>query len=774
MPAPLLESGLLALSCLLVGVGAQAGLACRPGGASRDPLLWLVSWLTAGASLITASLLLANWFGILHLVGVLGLQAGLTLLLVALSAGVQARATIKPADPGWFRATVHNLGYGLRTFDREDRVHLVLISLVLAGFGLTAAWAPPLVQDSHAYRLPRIAHWLQEGRIGHFPTLYPAQNYVSRAGDLLQAWLLLPFSLGYPLVRLVQWIGGVLLLCSLSLVARDLGWGRRQTWMVLWLTLGCAPLAMQAMTSQTDLTATAWVVASVALTQRAWRRGRLSVVGMLAGGLALGTKGTVYFFIPGLALIGVFLIRRWQPGWRRAGQQAAGVCAVWLVLAGPVHWENLRSYGHPLGAPSWIERHAAPLETPLINLGAYAVQLLEPGGNPYGLDGLLAWTGEVAASRLPDPRAGRLEDVPRRLLGPLMNNRAADPDVTAFGVLLPVFWLLGLVRCLHRSGGVSPPVRRASLWFSGAVGSFFLLFILWHAWFPYAYRFFILVVPWMALTGSLVVCGPDAPGTGDLRSGLLARSALILWQGLVLIPIFLTSPQVGWAAILRPSEAGTHQLREAQVRLSHELHNRVDGIVLALPAGRAVSGYYRNGTDLPVAWVTDRAAAGFRDPARVGDPDTEASWDADQSNRLFARRLDHGRWLGMERIAWQPEPGTDPILTLPIELSVRDERGGRLIRMVNPYDRAVPDLWALTNPTDTSLLIRLEPAGGGRVLGSRRLAPGTRAFLRLNLTPGARIDWVLEPLEAQTEGSPPLPLPEPERHRLPVRIGGDG
>jgi hypothetical protein len=89
--------------------------------------------------------------------------------------------------------------------DLATRSVATVLGIFLVVTGLLAALAEPVVYDALTYRLSRIGHWLQEGRVAHFITNDPRQNYMPVVPDLVTAWLVSAFPDGFHGAALAQW-----------------------------------------------------------------------------------------------------------------------------------------------------------------------------------------------------------------------------------------------------------------------------------------------------------------------------------------------------------------------------------------------------------------------------------------------------------------------------------------------------------------------------------------------------------------------------------------
>lgn len=226
---------------------------------------------------------------------------------------------------------------------------LCLVPIMLAG--VAAAVSPPATVDVLNYHQPRQWMWLQEGGLGHFPTLNDRMlmmpplaetigvHFLALTGD--DRWANLP-----------QWVVYVLSAGLAFGAVRRLGGGRPAAWLGAWLCLTLPMAYHEASNAKNDLMGAFWtlVVMNEVLRARAGN-GSGPLAGVWAGaavGLAVLTKSTAFLFLPPLLVAGV-----WFWG-RDAGVRATGRTVVWAAivasaLTGPFFARNLAWYGTPLG-----------------------------------------------------------------------------------------------------------------------------------------------------------------------------------------------------------------------------------------------------------------------------------------------------------------------------------------------------------------------------------------------------------------------------------------
>ncbi len=463
------------------------------------------------------------------------------------------------------------------------------LGLFLAATGLLAALAEPVVYDALTYRLSRIGHWLQEGGVAHFATNDPRQNYMPVVPDLVMAWLVSAFPAGFPAAALAQWGGGVLLLLATIGLARLAGLSRAAALGAAWLAAGTANVAPQFTTVHTDLLPAGLLAAGCYLWQAAARRGQGSWVAGIGGALALGAKGTVLYLGPTLLLWALWT--GWQlrvplVAWRRTVLATVGAAAV-FALPGLV--QNWRTYGGPFGPPEFVAMHhqgagGQLLHKTLLNLGSSFVQVLEPNSQPPGLQAAARAVGAPLTAQLPTRDSLSYENLNRReTLAAIFARQEPDADATSFGLLTLVLFFGGTMLAVFSNRAGSAEIRR----WSAGVAVFFIFFHAMQQWHPYAFRYFVLVAPWLAVIAAWgLEAWPGKVGRGAWVLALVATAATA-WQ------VLAHTHQAGWRAATQPERSRNYLVYHGWREWAGRLDEPAAPLQVALPFNRPLAAFYR-------------------------------------------------------------------------------------------------------------------------------------------------------------------------------------
>lgn len=330
-------------------------LTCRLGrllrvGSRVDPLIygWLFLFLTTGLVMI------CGLAGMLRPWPIFSLSvAGLVVLGWRERAGLAALPkrwrSLKRRAAAWRRGT-----FGERL---ADGVFAVFVVFLTVRFAVHIWYLPPYVWDALSYHLPNVAEWVRAGRLVIFDT--PVDRTFWPAGyELFQTWFVV-FPHHDVLIDAASIPFYLLASASVGVIARQLGLTvRASAWAALAYALTPAPL-QHATTGNNDLPTAATYLFLLALLLDARQRRdaprRRMLVVVLALGLAFGTKASILFLLPGLAVAAVLAVH--GPSWREAWSAerwgdsartlAAALLATATLLAGYWYVRNALVFGNP-------------------------------------------------------------------------------------------------------------------------------------------------------------------------------------------------------------------------------------------------------------------------------------------------------------------------------------------------------------------------------------------------------------------------------------------
>lgn len=224
---------------------------------------------------------------------------------------------------------------------------LTCVAFITLTVGLIALVAPSNNWDSLDYHLPRVAHWMQNRSVEHYPTSYTPQLYSAPWSGFVVMHLDI-LSGESRFANLVQWFSMVGSLIGVSLIAKQLGGDvRAQVFSVVF----CATIPvgiLHASNAKDTYVVAFWLVCFVCYVvstineKITWSH----IVKMSAClGLAIFSKGTGYIY--GLPFLMWFLLMDFRRDRRQVFKHILAIAAViWLINSGH-YLRNIELFGAP-------------------------------------------------------------------------------------------------------------------------------------------------------------------------------------------------------------------------------------------------------------------------------------------------------------------------------------------------------------------------------------------------------------------------------------------
>jgi 4-amino-4-deoxy-L-arabinose transferase-like glycosyltransferase len=416
--------------------------------------------------------------------------------------------------------------------------------LALLGAGILAAVlfaavlnfvVPPNNNDSLSTHLSRVGYWLQHGSFFPWPTSRVYQTFYPVNSTLQFYWTIL-FWGGDRWAAFIQWFAGIVATVGVFGIARLLGWKRPQSGLAALVFLSFPPVLLQATTTQNDLVITVLFTAAVYFLLLGLKQGQKIplILSALSVGLGLGTKQTMYFLLPGLALLVLFL-------WFQLGRKIlsrvfywlAG-CVVFFIFFGAyMNVVNLVHWGNPFGTQESVDKLSGGFNLTnatrgmVYSIPRYLYQAVDTSGLPRPLDGYVHKVKSHAVQAFFDWIGFELEGTQYIYSDHVF--RYADMNIIQednawFGLLSVILLLPVLVYQFIAS------IRNRNWIRIGLILNLLTLFIcfvyMFPYWSPYTGRYFL---PGIAITTPLVAgfFRSDRLRNAVLR-GLVAGTALVV------------------------------------------------------------------------------------------------------------------------------------------------------------------------------------------------------------------------------------------------------
>ena len=307
----------------------------------------------------------AHFFNLLNRPwGVLAIQA----IFLAVILGVWL-ARKRPTVGGiLFQASLKDLWVSYSDAWKGRIENILFTAAVVTGYAYAffLGWMiAPNTFDVITTHVVRVVYWLQHGNLS--PWNAPRYTQVSYPlNSQLQMLWSGQFLSSDQLFFTVQWLGALVTILCVFGMARLFKFSRSQS-LFASLTYACFPLIwMQSSTAQNDLVAAAvflpvFYFFFLGITQR--QSSMLALSG-IALGVSLGTKQTLYFYLPGLALLaGLVWLKHRRTVTKYLVQWAAACLAGFALLGSFVYIQNYVYFNHPLAPPEALESTVGGTET---------------------------------------------------------------------------------------------------------------------------------------------------------------------------------------------------------------------------------------------------------------------------------------------------------------------------------------------------------------------------------------------------------------------------
>jgi hypothetical protein len=426
-------------------------------------------------------------------------------------------------------------------------VVITLLPLVAANLAIAFTYEPNNY-DSMTYHLPRVMYYLGHNSLAHFETADFRQVYYPFNFNLLQLFCLVydaPVQ-SLTFLNVAMWaLAGV----AVFRVARLGGCSFDASLLAGWLTVTSTEVLAQGTSTILDLPSATALICAVVFALR-WReslRTSDALLAAIAASMSAGTKLTVAFFGPSLALLlAVFVYQAWRNGTLRGFLAGARAWVIPALLAGflcaPFVLYNLKATGEMM-----THRMDFTLNKPfrlgcaLQTAQGYLVQIFcEPLGRfSFDLDWintLNTWFTQHVFTHWNEAYAfSALYTIPPDL----------NEDHVFFGFAGPLF-LVSAALCLWHDRRLQRPVT----WVALAGLGWFVTYFATNKWSLYNQRYF---VPPMVLLAPCAAVVWDA-GRGRIRrlifhtvaaTGLWFSLYYVVWNNIRPTPL-------PWADVVAP------------------------------------------------------------------------------------------------------------------------------------------------------------------------------------------------------------------------------
>jgi hypothetical protein len=264
---------------------------------------------------------------------------------------------------------------------------LYAVAFIVALIGLIGFVAPPNNWDSMDYHMSRVAHWMQNHNVGHYPASYTPQLYQNPWSE----FVIMHFQIlsgGDYFANSMQWLSMIGCLIGVSLIAKLLSANLAGQFLATVATATIPMGILQASSTQNDFAEAFWLVCLASYVLITVQRGKNTSwdTYLLLGsslGLSILTKGSAYFYIfPFLVWVAISQVKHLR---KKVWKPALLVVILTLLINLNHYLRNYSIFGSPLGEPSDYQNGIVGINVMISNiLRNLALHI----GTPIGL-----WNG---------------------------------------------------------------------------------------------------------------------------------------------------------------------------------------------------------------------------------------------------------------------------------------------------------------------------------------------------------------------------------------------
>jgi hypothetical protein len=355
--------------------------------------------------------------------------------------------------------------------------------------------------------------------------------------------------------------------------------------------------------SQSDLTITAMLWSAILLAFVALKN-KLLVPLILAGfcfGVAIGCKGTVIYFLPGLLVFALGYLWIERVSLKNVLWFVLFLVVGVILLGSQRYWMNYQEFGNPVAPKDEIERVQGGVDTDRIkftttNLYLYGLQLFLPDSNP---DVIKNWTGSLLKEGTDyientvtvNPHYSDFQATWNRLKSELTPKDHIDEINASFGLPIVTMSFLGMILLFPM---VADRDKRKNglhlLLLSLATISFFVVFAALSYWTTHKFRYFILALPVISLLAIHLVQFVK----GKLQSVIVAILGILFF----LAPLQITNVSInGIGTVFFEYPYGQLERRIDAENLVENLSTKANEILIRNDYHSWVSPYVRASND---------------------------------------------------------------------------------------------------------------------------------------------------------------------------------
>ena len=284
---------------------------------------------------------------------------------------------------------------------RNKHPVLIIFAGCLIIFWLFNAWliitVPPNTSDSLSTHLARVIHWLQNGSFRPWETKITWQVVYPFNAQLQFLWFFL-FTSSDRLVGFVQFASGLVSFLAIYRIGLFFSWPKSRSLFAAMIWAVFPEILLQSTSTQNDLVLAALLTSCILFLFIGIKEISITylVFSGLSLGLALGTKQTMLFLIPGFGLALIFIVTKFRKTILKSLIIWSVASLVSFVFLGSfIYIQNLIYFHSPAGPSEKVEGQMNEFsfenvsdELP-VNISRLIYQSVDPSGLPGNLPGYM-------------------------------------------------------------------------------------------------------------------------------------------------------------------------------------------------------------------------------------------------------------------------------------------------------------------------------------------------------------------------------------------------
>jgi 4-amino-4-deoxy-L-arabinose transferase-like glycosyltransferase len=257
-------------------------------------------------------------------------------------------------------------------FPKKLLIAFLSVILITALVNLfLCVYVPPNNTDSMTYHLSRVGYWLQHGSLHHYYTHKWTQNALPPNAEILILWSV-TFLKSDLLANMFQWMAYCGIGLAIYLIARILGHGQRTSVFASLIYLSLPIVILESSTTQNDLLVTFFAIIFFYFFHSGLKQKNQSKL-LLSGtaiGLAVGAKYTIFYMLPVLGIASLILLRIFKAKISLYVRWCVFCLVGVLVFGSYNYFQNLKTYGNPIGPSEKIKQFSGEKSLEKIFLNA--------------------------------------------------------------------------------------------------------------------------------------------------------------------------------------------------------------------------------------------------------------------------------------------------------------------------------------------------------------------------------------------------------------------